>query len=238
MNKETIPSNTFSDLKYKYVYRTPAIEAICEDKSVLNLGCLCHSNWEQQIQNRTWLHGNLCNVASSIVGIDYLTEDIGRLQTKYGYEVLLGDVMNLDNVNTDKTFDVIVCGELIEHIENPGLMLSGIKRFCHSKSIVVFTTPNPWWLRRCNLFFAQREQYKLNPEHVMYYSYWTLKALMERMGYQETIYGYYGAELEPYQASKLRQLFSKALIHITPQSMQRGLFFVATPTLNNTQDDG
>jgi len=51
--------------------------------------------------------------------------------------------MKLENVAIEQKFDIIVCGELIEHIENPGLMLDGIKRFMNDDRILIITTPNP-----------------------------------------------------------------------------------------------
>jgi 2-polyprenyl-3-methyl-5-hydroxy-6-metoxy-1,4-benzoquinol methylase len=51
-------------------------------------------------------------VSKKVVGVDIQKEDVERLR-KLGYEVVWGDVTT---INLGKKFDVIVAGELIEHL--------------------------------------------------------------------------------------------------------------------------
>jgi SAM-dependent methyltransferase len=222
-------SDTYKQLKHNYVYRTNAIVELCKNLNVLHLGCLCHSNWEEQLNKGVWLHSYISNVANKIVGIDYLQEDINKLINKYSFEAYYADVMHLDKIDINNVFDVIVCGELIEHLENPGLFLRGLKKFCHEDSKIILTTPNPWWIKRMNIFFAKKEPKKLNNEHVAYYSYWTLKNLLDRCGYSEIMYGYYALEKPPSQNNLIRRTISRLFIKSIPRELQRGLFFVAYP---------
>jgi len=138
----------------KPVFRVDELMRLCTNKSVLHLGYVHHSNeYEEVIKNGQWAHANIAKVASSVCGIDYLAKEVEIIREKFGYEGYFGDVTRLEEVKLDRKFDVIVCGELIEHITNPGLMLDGIKRFMHKDSILILTTPNPWgrnFIKRIN----------------------------------------------------------------------------------------
>ncbi|MBO0181221.1 hypothetical protein J0682_30075, partial [Vibrio parahaemolyticus] len=77
-------------------------------------------------------------------------------------------------------FDVIVAGEIIEHLNNPGLFLSGVRRFMHRDSKLVITTINAYCAMRF-FVYALRGRRGINefvhPDHVAYYSYSTLRVL-------------------------------------------------------------
>jgi 2-polyprenyl-3-methyl-5-hydroxy-6-metoxy-1,4-benzoquinol methylase len=46
-------------------------------------------------------------------------------------------------------FDLIFCGEVIEHVFSPDALLEGIKSVMHSRSLVVLSTPNlAYWVNR------------------------------------------------------------------------------------------
>jgi SAM-dependent methyltransferase len=181
----------------------------------------------------TWLHALLSTVARELVGIDYLKNTVEAIREEYGYECYCADVMNLQELGLQRTFDVIVCGELIEHIENPGLMLDGIKRFMHRGSILVITAPNPWSRQRMKLIRRGiLENQWLNKEHVAWYSFQTLKQLLERKGFQEKAYDYYGGQFEPERShclwrSWLRLVRRKLPFLHTPTQCYDGLFMVA-----------
>ena len=112
------------------IFRTDEILKYCKDKSVLHLGFVQHSHlYEPLIEKNEWVHGLIAKVATRLVGIDYLRDDTEKIKTKYGFEAYFGDATNLESCELQEQFDIIICGELIEHLTNPGLMLDGIKRF-------------------------------------------------------------------------------------------------------------
>jgi len=194
--------------------------------------------WKTKIEQNDWLHSDLIKVANQVVGIDYLCEEVTEIKEELCCNVYCADVMYLDRLKLNEKYDVIVCGELIEHIENPGLMLDGIKRFMHEKSILIITTPNPWrklWVH--NMYSVILEEKWLNKEHVSWYSYQTLKQMLERKGYTEVNYQYYSSESSQYIEKK--NIIIKAFIKIKDALLDRyyekkgsvqnyqGLFFVA-----------
>ena len=220
------------------IFRKDKILEICENKDVLHLGFVQHADlYKRKIAENDWLHSLINGVAHRLVGIDYLAGTVGEIRMSYDYEIYFGDVMRLDEVPLDNLFDVIVCGELLEHIENPGLMLEGIKQFCHADTLVVFTTPNPWASHRIQLICnGVLEEQWLNPEHTMWFSFQTLKQILTRAGYRCIISDYYYAENKRdllYGTSgflgELRLLKRVIKLKRIPRCQFDGLFFVATP---------
>jgi len=216
-------------------FRKDKIVRLCQNKNVLHLGFIQHDLYEEKIKQDDWLHSKIVKVAKSLVGFDYLKNDVKLIKNKYGYEVYYADVMNLEEVNLEKKFDIIVCGELIEHIENPGLMLDGIKRFMNIDTKLIITTPNPWMTDRINLINSGvTEETWLNKEHVSWYSYQTLKQLLERKEFEEENYDYYyGNSIADFYNNtkgiigKLRLLKRKYILNETSKENYDGLFFVA-----------
>lgn len=175
------------------IYRKDRILELCTNKNVLHLGFIQHSHlYEKLIEDGTWLHEKINAVASRLVGIDYLENDTNKIRQKYDYEVYCCDVTQLDKLGLAEEFDVIICGELIEHLENPGLMLDTLKSYMRKDTLFIITTPNPWSKARLNLIKKGiLEDTWLNKEHTCWYSFETLKQLLERKGFKEIKYDYY-----------------------------------------------
>jgi len=218
------------------IFRKDKIVELCNNKKVLHLGFIHHSHsYEKKILEKDWLHEKINQVANQLVGIDYLDKEIKILREKYNYDVHFGDVMNLQKVNLDQKFEVIVCGELIEHLENPGLMLDGIKPLMDENAILIITTPNPWSQNRLKLIGSgEWEEKWLNDEHECWFSYETLKNILKRQGYIEKKYSYYYEEsieiLESRYNKKLfgslRLKFKKRNIYNSDKRKYTGLFFI------------
>ena len=87
------------------------------------------------------------------------------------------------DVSLDETFDVIIGGEVIEHLSNPGSFLDGIKRFLRPDSKLVITTVNAYCAMRFAIYGLRGKRghnEPVHPDHVSYYSYRTLTLLLKR----------------------------------------------------------
>jgi len=165
------------------VQRLDFIIESCRDKKVLHLGC---TNWpytEDAIAKRMLLHFTLEKTASSLYGLDFDQAGIDILTKKGSQNIFQADLERLDELNLNETFDVILAGEMIEHLNNPGRFLTGIQRFMRADSVLIITTINAY----CGMRFLQyglrgkRGRIEpVHPDHVAYYSYSTLKLLLER----------------------------------------------------------
>jgi SAM-dependent methyltransferase len=207
--------------KPKLVQRLDLIEQMSEGKSVLHLGC---TNWpytQQAIDADMLLHKALATKASELYGFDFDQEGIDLL-TENGFTNLYrADLENLDAVDLDKKFDVIVAGEMIEHLNNPGRFLEGIKRFMHAESKLVLTTINAYSGMRFFVYGLRGgggTVEPVHPDHVAYYSYSTLRLILERHSFNIDDFMFYdlGVEHRPH-SSRLRNLINDICVKIAPQ---------------------
>tara|TARA_R100000656_G_scaffold41146_1_gene34426 strand:- start:114 stop:743 length:630 start_codon:yes stop_codon:yes gene_type:complete len=204
----------------KLLYKRVLIQNLCVNKNVLHLGYVAHDNYQAMIQNNAWLHSELSEVALSITGIDYLSKEVKEL-CKLGYDGYTANVMRLENLNLDKKFDVVVCGDLIGHIENPGLMLEGIKKFMDKNAILAITCPNPYSLARIMKIFQKKlDRDWINDELVSWHSFGTLEHLLIRANYKIRDSGYYAGYVN-------NNLIKDKMKSILPQFLQDGIYYVA-----------
>ncbi len=170
------------------VGRNQIIKKYIKDKIVLDVGFL----GEDKNVEFSPLHKFIMKYAKELWGLDIDKERIENLKKK-GYNVIYDDVQKLDNLSKlNKKFDVIVAGELIEHLENPGLFLDNIKKFLKSNGILIITTPNMLSLRyiiRHTLFGLESPHWKdrnceIKYGHVIGFSKILLENLLLRKNYQ------------------------------------------------------
>ena len=163
--------------KLGYEYRIREILKYVKGKKVLDLGCVQHSSEKANAED--WLHKILAKHASYILGVDILEDEVKKLRDM-GYNVVAADVEKMDL--PEKDFDVIVAGELIEHLSNPGLFLENCRKHLRDGGLLIITTPNPF----CFLFVRKSivNNLKINPEHVAWYDEITLKQLLERYKFE------------------------------------------------------
>jgi len=148
----------------------------CRGKKVLDLGAVgFYRGWF------SGLHRSIMDVTDSVVGIDIDKTGIERAALQGIRNIHYGDLQKLGDVDISDTFDVIIAGGVIEHLPNPGLFLMGVKRFFQPNTEMILETPNVFSLHR--FYLALRRIEYVHPEHVCYYSYSTLKHMLEIHGY-------------------------------------------------------
>ena len=147
-----------------YSSRLEVILRYCREKKVLDIG----STGQTEAYN---LWQFLKKVGSSVCGIDIVpSPDPG---------IILGD-METYNFNDD--YDVIVAGDVIEHVENQGRFLRNVHRHLRADGHFIVTTPNAKWL---TVFF------KPNPTHALWHDRHTLAYVLEQNGFRVIEFGHY-----------------------------------------------
>ena len=167
-----------------YVSKEEWILRACSGRSVLHLGCVGFTDIHPEARVRAAqqsLHWKLTQCAD-VVGVDRSTDVIDELRNRGIFDNLVpGDVEHLDQLPLDRRFEVVVAGDIIEHLSNPGRMLDGIRRFCTETTQVIITTPNafgaPNFLRQALGRFHE------GAEHVMSFNEQNLLTLLARHGY-------------------------------------------------------
>lgn len=168
---------------------------LCKSNTVLHLGCTDAPYTTERLQNGTLLHATIEKIAKKQYGIDLDVNGIEAL-TKAGYQNLAtANVEQLYKLKPfgEAQFDVIIAGEIIEHLSNPGLFLDQIKQLMNPNSKLVVTTVNAYCARRF-LYCLLKGYETVHPDHVFYYSKSTLYGLLNRHGFLIDEFAFYGVE--------------------------------------------
>lgn len=184
------------------VDRVSFVKDHCRGKMVLDLGAMDETAYAAKQASGTWLHEEIAEVASQVLGIDrspLLPPD--GIRTGRNAVIRRGDSMQLDDCLRSNDFlpDVIVAGELIEHIENPLLFLKNIKAIDRLKGkALILSTPNATAIHNCLMGLLSRES--THQDHLCILSFKILCTLCLRSGFE-------GWEIFPYFAryTEMRQ---------------------------------
>ena len=153
------------------------IVEFCRGKEVLDLGCVDHSLARVEALGERFLHRRIQAVAKSLLGVDVLAPEVSKLN-KAGYHII---VANVEALRLDRTFDVIVAGDLIEHLSNVGLFLESVERHMHDDSLCVITTPNPFNIEQSMIAIFE-SRIGVNAEHTCWIDPTVFYQLVERTG--------------------------------------------------------
>lgn len=145
----------------------------CRGKRVLELGASGR------------LHTALVDVAVALFGIDRETSE-----GVYGYDL---DVVSRYDIpcDLDGGPEIIVCGEILEHLSNPGWLLTRLHQAFPSIPVLI-TVPNAFSAAGAQHMAQGIEN--VNRDHVAWYSYQTLKTLLARTGYAIETFHWYGGD--------------------------------------------
>ncbi|MFH0988279.1 MAG: class I SAM-dependent methyltransferase [Parcubacteria group bacterium] len=131
---------------------------LCQGKDVLDLGCIDH-DYERKMGDQ-WLHRRLKKVAATLTGVDILSDAINRLNAE-GFNIIEANAETLD---LGKEYDVVVAGDLIEHVSNVGQLLTSIAKHLRDDGICIITTPNPFNIEQTMLALV-RNRISVNTQH-------------------------------------------------------------------------
>jgi 2-polyprenyl-3-methyl-5-hydroxy-6-metoxy-1,4-benzoquinol methylase len=154
--------------------RVPYLVELARGKRVLDIGIVEHFSEAQQ--NPNWLHGALAEVATTCVGVDILPDAVAHLRD-LGYDARLHDVIASP---LPEQFDLIVMGEVIEHVGAPETLLQHARQMLRPGGLLVVTTPNPYMMNRAlhGLLGHARE----SADHVALFGPSQMFELAERAG--------------------------------------------------------
>jgi SAM-dependent methyltransferase len=152
------------------VDRTWYFKNLCRNMVVLDIGC------------NGPMHDHLKEVSKEIWGID-------RVESKIENYIKIDVEKEPLPLIDGKKFDIVICGEILEHLSNPGQFLEKLKVY---QTSIVLSVPNAFADSALNSVKKGIEQ--VNKDHVAYYSYFTLKNLVERQGYTIDEFLWYNGE--------------------------------------------
>lgn len=172
MSLRKIPKCPYISHRKEYLVKT------AEGKRTLHLGCADALHIHEDLNLDQFLHARLQRVSKSLVGVDFASDAIDKLKLLMPEcEFIHADVERLDLAPTPP-FDVVIAGELIEHLNNPGLFLECAKRHLSDDGVLVISTPN---LMAFKVFMnGFRGVQHIHPDHSIGFTFSLLETLLER----------------------------------------------------------
>lgn len=177
------------------VDRIAYLQKSCTGKIVLDLGAMDERAYNSKRGTGSWLHEEIAKVAANVIGMDSSSAVPPEgLRTGERSVIHRGDVSELEDflIRHRVLPDLIVAGEIIEHVPNP---LAFLKSFTTTAALrgktLILTTPNATALHNCIIGLTRRES--THPDHLQILSYKTLNTLFTRSGYRQW-------EIRPYYA--------------------------------------
>lgn len=161
--------------------------SLATGKRVLDVGVVDHTLRDPR--DPSWLHGRLRHVAARCVGVDVLAPDIAWLRAR-GFDVRCHD---LTQGPLEEHFDLIVMGEVLEHVESPAALLRSAALMLEEDGTLVVTAPNPWYAGTILHSVRRSTLYVDNVDHCAWFDPCTMCELGDRAGLQ--LYRYTGVRV-------------------------------------------
>jgi 2-polyprenyl-3-methyl-5-hydroxy-6-metoxy-1,4-benzoquinol methylase len=129
----------------------------------------------------------LAQRGSSVVGLEVDPQAAERAR-EVCEQVLVGDVEMMELPFEPGSFDTVVCGDLIEHLRDPGGFLARVRPLLRPGGTLALTTPNVanWTIRLQLMFgrFAYTERGILDRTHTHLFTRKALVECVEGAGYR------------------------------------------------------
>ena len=186
------------------------IDQLIDDKEVLDCGCVgdvinSFSDYEKSSHAIHKAH------AKSMTGVDIWKEEIEKRQAM-GIDVICA---NVETMELNRIFDVVIAGDLIEHLANPGLFLNNANKHLKMGGLLYICTPNPFSLNN-SMRAILGAKINVHPEHCNWYDFSTLKHLLSRNGFsvKEMYWHDYCIRKTVKYALKIRKNLASSLVVI------------------------
>jgi 2-polyprenyl-3-methyl-5-hydroxy-6-metoxy-1,4-benzoquinol methylase len=178
-NSEQLMALRREAIRHARTYRLidDRVAYLCElakSKAVLDIGVVEHTS--SAADNPGWLHGNLKRHAASCLGVDVLEKEVALLQEK-GFNVICADVTRQP---LPQKFDVIIAGEVLEHLDAPGPFMASCAAMLESGGRLALTVPNPWYANVVIKNIFRRSTFVDSSDHVAWYEAAVLYELGQR----------------------------------------------------------
>jgi 2-polyprenyl-3-methyl-5-hydroxy-6-metoxy-1,4-benzoquinol methylase len=155
---------------YKMLHMVP------EGASVLDIGCSSGNLGAALVKERK----------AQVDGVDITKSDV-ELAKKHLQNAWVSDIENDEKLPFEKTYDVIIFADVLEHMKDPVGVLTRIKKFLKPDGIVVFSIPNMAHISiRLQLLegnFTYTETGLLDYTHLHFYNESEVRRIFDSAGY-------------------------------------------------------
>lgn len=190
----------FHHIAKNCIDREPYLLTLASGKRVLHFGFLDSIFLEQKCTDGSLLHARLAQVTSALYGVDIDGQALDR------YRVLTGDMSNClwdiadgeAPAELQQGFELILFPEVLEHVPNPGLVLTNLRILCQQNHArLCLTVPNCFDMY--GFMAAMHGVEVVHPDHCYYFTPHTLSRLLQLAGLelQELSFYNFGSSLAP-----------------------------------------
>lgn len=194
------------------VVRDAFLLSCCDGKDVLHLGATDSPFTEAAASEGRLLHQQLGGVARSLRGLDVDAAAISMLRSRFGIDDIEWADLSLDQEARWPAAEVVMCCDVIEHVDNPGVLLENCGRLCLPGGDLIVSTINALSIKIGLRALLGREA--VHPDHVAYYSLATLRALLRRHGFDVRDWRYFAYDT----VGSLAAMSFSVLHRIAPQT--------------------
>ena len=155
-------------------------------KSVLHLGPTDSPGSVLSARQGRLLHQKLQGRCRELVGLDLDRQGIEDLSKHCQInDIIWGNAEALDQVFPERKFELILAGDIIEHVNNLGNLLASAKKVLSPGGELLITTPNALAVKRVlGAIFLRQE--RNHPDHMYFFSPMNLWQAARRFGYEIT----------------------------------------------------
>lgn len=159
--------------------RDEIICELCKGKKVLHIGATDAPFTEEKLGKGLLLHTKLMEHAQSVYGIDIDQKAIDYLQTQGINNIALFDMNKLGDIPFAP--DVIVFGEIIEHLQNLETALNNLKSVMTPDTELLISTPNQLYVLNFLITLIQNREC-IHEDHKIGFTYGSLTQLLSASG--------------------------------------------------------
>lgn len=171
------------------VDRLEALVDAARGKRVVHVGFV-DELLERKRAEGVWLHEQIAQVASTLVGLDSSADGVARARS-LGHEAHVVDAQSPEAVAALglELAEVVIAGEIVEHLDAQGPFLRAMRELVGPGGLLVVTTPNAY--RLLNFIAPLTGSELVHPDHTAWHSPRTLRTLLERSGWRVEDVAYY-----------------------------------------------
>lgn len=183
---------------------------------VLHVGCTDWPLTEERLRTGALLHRTLCDVSARCVGVDLDGDGVralARLMPDQEFHELNAERLGEAEALAGTSWDFIVAGDVVEHMDNPGLFFQSARALLKEGGTLIVTVPSAFSAKRFFWMLATGTE-QVHPDHTGYFSEATLSRIGERNGFE--IAAMYGFQwVNPTLKNRLSNLLARPFLALS-----------------------
>jgi SAM-dependent methyltransferase len=172
------------------VKRDEYILARCTNRQVVHLGACDAPSTLEKASRGELLHQKLQGRCANLVGYDIDAPSIDLLRERFGIADIVARDLAVVAPQADPAGDIIICADIIEHVDNAGALLVSCNRMLSVGGDLLISTIHALSFKHALRTLLTGVEI-VHPDHVSYYSYATLGVLLDRFGFEPTTFRYF-----------------------------------------------